>query len=90
MVSLEKKVDDRQIKEIQEILEKQKVIEKVISANSDAIQQLDEELRKKVKDIKVLQTSKETLEKVVDDDGKEKKKVKVCRYFNRGFGKYKN
>ena len=50
VVSLEKKVDDRQIKEIQEILEKQKGIEKVISANSDAIQRLDEELLKKVKE----------------------------------------
>ena len=44
---LEKKVDEAENKEIKDIIEQQKVMEKVIAANAEAIKRLDEELIKK-------------------------------------------
>ena len=96
------KVDDRkEIKddvnkkdEIESILEKQKLIDKAIAANTDAICKIDEELldmgkRTKFDKDKVAQRKEENEVKEISDKVKNKK-IKKCRYYNRGYCKYKS
>ena len=94
------KVDDRkEIKddvnkkdEIESILEKQKLIDKAIAANTDAICKIDEELldmrkRKEFDKDKVAQRKEENEVKEISDKVKNKK-IKKCRYYNCGYCKY--
>ena len=96
------KVDDRkEIKddvnkkdEIESILEKQKLIDKAIAANTDTICKIDEELldmgkRTKFDKDKVAQRKEENEVKEISDKVKNKK-IKKCRYYNRGYCKYKS
>ena len=87
---LEKKVDEAENKEIKDIIEQQKVMEKVIAANAEAIKRLDEELIKKREGNVLKENRKDTNEMNEKNENNEKKKTKICRYFNRGYCKYKS
>ena len=87
---LEKKVDEAENKEIKDIIEQQKVMGKVIAANAEAIKRLDEELIKKREGNVVKENRKDTNEMNGKNENNEKKKTKICRYFNRGYCKYKS
>jgi hypothetical protein len=76
--------------EIQEIIDTQKVIDEIIVANSDCIRRIEKEIKAitvEKGDTKVLH---DVLEKEVEKDTKVTKVRKICRYYNRGFCKYKN
>ena len=75
--------------EIKDIIKQQEVIEKVNSANADAIKRLEEELVRR-KEENVLKEVQKDIDESVNDAGKNEKKMKICRYFNRGYCKYKN
>ena len=81
---LEKKVDEAENKEIKDIIEQQKVMEKVIAANAEAIKHLDEDLIKKREGNVLKENRKDTNEMNEKNENNEKKKTKICRYFNRG------
>ena len=89
MDRLEKKVDEREAVDIKDIIKQQEALEKVISANADAIKRLDEELVRR-KEENVLEEVPKDIDEPVNDAGKNEKKRKICRYFNRGYCKYKN
>ena len=87
--NLEKKINVKDDKEIQEIVEAQQVIDAIIVANADAIKRIDKEMR----DISEKQHVKEAKSDIIEKDSDDAVKVikrKRCRYFNRGFCKYKN
>ena len=82
---LAKKVEARKKEEIDEILQTQKVIEEMIDCNAKAIKCMEEEFRKETK-------GKEVLEEAKDKEDKKKKDMKIqkiCRYYNRGYCKFK-
>ena len=85
---LEKKVDERENKDIVDIIKKQEAIEKVIMENAEAMKRLDKELLKERKVEEIKEVEKDP-KKTVSDDEKGQKRKKVCRYFNRGYCKYK-
>ena len=74
--------------EIQEILDKQKVINAIISKNADAIERIDKEIARREKEaseddnVKMVDTEK------VTEIRKNYKSTK-CRYFDKGFCKYR-
>ena len=82
--ALEKKVEENQEEEIRNILRKQYDIDKAIAANVEAITKIDKEIinfsQKKQNDA----TKKQTSEVGVV------RNAKKCRYFNRGYCKYKH
>lgn len=84
MVALEKKVDAHETKEIENILQSQKHLEDMIKENKQAIQLIDEEF---VKVSQVKEVAKEQ-KKTCKSDTEENRKMK-CRYYNRGYCKYK-
>ena len=59
-------------------------------ANSDAIKRIDKEMQEISAKQHVKETESDTIEKEVSDDDVKTTKRKRCRYFNRGFCKYKN
>ena len=78
---LEKKIAEKDKDEIEDIREKQRIIDKAIAANSVAISKIDKEIINADKvDVKTA-TKDEDQNKVV--------KPKKCRYNNCGFCKYK-
>ena len=87
---LEKETSIKDDKEIQEIVEAQHVIDTIIVANSDAIKRIDKEMQEISAKQHVNETDSDTIEKEVSDDDVKTIKGKRCRYFNRGFCKYKN
>ena len=79
--SLEDNVEKNWKEELQEIMRKRKELEDVISANSDAIKKIDNEIAK-------LQV--DSLKADVEKEDKElENKKKKCKYFNTGHCKYK-
>ena len=88
--NLEKKNQVSENREIQEIIDTQRVIDEIIVANSDCIKRMEKELKdisgKKAKSKAI----HDVIEEVVSDHTTEIKKRKRCRYYNRGFCKYKN
>ena len=84
---LEKRLIVKELEELKEILDAQKVIDEVIVANSDAIKRIDREIMELTKH-KMTKVPKDTLENVAGDAIVEKVKRK-CRYHNRGFCKRK-
>ena len=88
---LGKKNTKEECDEIQEILDAQKVIDEVIVANADAIKRINKEIKELTDKYTCSNLPKETFENVVSDiDQGERNKVrKRCRYYNRGYCKYK-
>ena len=85
--NLEKKIDVKDDKEIREIVEAQQVSDAIIVANAEAIKRINKEMR----DISEKQHVKEPKSDIIKKDSDDAVKViKRCRYFNRGFCKYKN
>ena len=78
----------KEMDEVKEILEAQRVIDEIIVANADAIKRMDREM-KEIKEKKQEQKAPiDTFENEIGD-GEVKTVKKKCRYFNRGFCKYK-
>ena len=85
---LEKKEPHKEDEKIQEIVEAQQVIDAIIVANADAIKQIDKE----IKDMSAHNCAKEAQNDIIEkgNDDRENVKRKRCRYYNRGFCKFKN
>ena len=70
--------------EVEEIIEKQKMLDDLISANTDSIKRIDSEIeemgRKSEYSEKNTEVGKEIIERNVV--------IKSCRYFNKGYCKY--
>ena len=85
--TLENQVPKDQKDDIDKILEKQKKVEVAIAKNEEAILNIDKEMVKLVKKEQAVKqndtTANKTSDKVVNA------KQRKCRYFNRGFCKYK-
>ena len=102
--NLEKKEQLKEDNDIQEIVEAQQVIDAIIVANSDAIKRIDKEIKdisvnKLVKEVHhdIIEeknvecekmSKKGTIEKQTSDKVA-RRSVKKCRYYNRGYCKYK-
>ena len=84
---MEKKNIPKEKDEVNEILEAQAIVDKIIAAKADAIKRIDQE-------IKELKENKTKHKRPIDTIDKEinvgavKTVQKKCRYFNRGFCKY--
>ena len=81
---MERKVDEKENKEIKEILNAQAIIDEILVANSDAIKRIDKEIQNIIvnKDL-----TKDSENAVPEEEAG--KKTKKCKYFNRGYCKYK-
>ena len=86
--TMEKKLEDKFTKDVETILEKQKILDKAIVDNSAAITKIDNE---------ILHSSNVKQNEIVKDTTKDKTSDKAivnnrkkCRYFNRGYCKYKD
>ena len=86
--ALNKKVEGIQHDEVKEIIKNQRMLEKGILEHTEAIKQLDEELERANGGKEVIVEPKKTVDKV-EDVKISRNKIKKCRYFNRGFCKYK-
>ena len=80
MDALEKKVDKHQEEEIQELIKTQKMLNDIVVSNSEAIKSIDSE-------IKMLEAAK--VESKKEEDITKALKAKKCKYFDRGYCKYK-
>ena len=75
--ALEEKVNKSQNEEIQHLVESQKMLEKVIVENSNAIKRIDDE---------ILKFEIDKAEAAIKGDNKEvEKKDKKCKYYNFDF-----
>ena len=81
---LEKKVNKHHEEEIQELIKTQKMLNDIVVSNSEAIKNIDIEI-KRIENEK--DASKVESEKEVDNN--KAIKAKKCKYFNRGYCKYK-
>ena len=79
---LEDKVNQPENKEIQNIMESQKILDIAMKENSDAIEKINSEIRDLQND-----KSKENVHQ--EDNRKTEKGAKICKYYNRGHCKYK-
>ena len=84
-----KKLEDKAEKEVKgeihDILENQRMVDKIIEENSKAIEKLNKEISKlENQDLKI-EASKHEVEKA---ETKPKDKEKRCRYYNKGYCKY--
>ena len=86
--TMQKKLEDKFTKDVKTILEKQKILDKAIADNSAAITKIDNE---------ILHSSKVKQNEIIKDTTKDKtsdtaivNKRKKCRYFDRGYCKYKD
>ena len=86
--ALGKKLDAKEIDEVKEILDTQKVINEVTVANSDAIQRIDREIKDLVMKKKVVEVQNDALENTTIDVT-ENSVRKKCRYYNGGYCKRK-
>ena len=77
----------QQSEEIEEILEKQKVINEIISRNVKAIGRIDIEIARREKEV----SENEIIEVDQNDKEVEVKKLEMtkCRYYDKGFCKYR-
>ena len=77
-------------KEIKEIVDAQKIVEKVINANKDAIKRIDEEIKQIVENKLAGKTNdnNDKAKELVEENGINDKNRKKCRYYDRGFCKY--
>lgn len=69
-------------------MEAQQVIDAIIVANADAIKRIDKE----IKEMSAHNCAKEAQNDIIEkgNDDRENVKRKRCRYYNRGFCKFKN
>jgi hypothetical protein len=86
---IEKKIVVKEMKELKEILDAQKVIDEVIVANGDAIKRIDKEIMELTKNKITTNVPNDTLENVKSVRTVKPTKKK-CRYYNRGFCKRKS
>ena len=75
--ALEKRISERENEEIKEILEKQKVIEEVLAANTEAIKRIDVEIEKMKQANKEQEASKDATNHVYSDKGTANKKIQI-------------
>ena len=88
--TLQKKLASKETDGIQEILDKQKAVEEGIATNANALKRIDGELEKLTKmEKEASQNTSEHVHGDVKDMVPHKKKPKKCRYFDRGYCKYK-
>ena len=84
-----KKLEDQAEKEekgeIQDIVENQRMVDKIIEENSKAIEKLNKEISKFDNQDLKKEASKHEVEKA---ETKPKDKEKRCRYYNKGYCKY--
>ena len=93
--ALNKQMEAIKTEEVKDIMKTQKVINEVIAEHTDAIKHLEIELVKEQKKTKSSKEQKKSHQEGVKDETLEKnigtsKHIKKCRYFNRGFCKYRN
>ena len=86
---LEKKVDEKETKEIKDIIEAQAAIDAILVANSDAIKRIDKEIKSIVCDKTKVTVNKDTEDNVVSEDN-DKKIQRKCKFYNAGYCKYKH
>jgi hypothetical protein len=89
--ALEKRVPIEENKEIKDIMEEQKAVDKVMVAYTDAIKQIEREIKQIIKnkcDTKTNKAGDKPDEEAKDTVNKAKRKK--CRYFDKGFCKYNN
>ena len=84
--SLESKGKYSEDKDIQEIIENQRVVDEILVSNSDAIKNLDKEIQKLKQEKEVDEIE---MKKTCVDKNGDRVKDKKCRYFNRGHCKYR-
>jgi hypothetical protein len=85
---LENKVLLKENDEIQKILETQKAIEESLASNQEAIKRIEEEMKEFAeKNVDITATHK--VPDNTGNDAGEIAKTRLCRYYNRGYCKYK-
>ena len=86
--TLEKKEVPKEIDEVKDILEAQKVIYKILAENAESIKRIDHEMDEWKKNNDKRKAPMDTIDKETNVSVVKAGK-KRCRYFNRGFCKYK-
>jgi hypothetical protein len=86
--AIEKKLEDKFIDEVNAILVKQRDLDKAIVANSAAILEIEKDILNSSK-VKPSETQEDTSKDKTSDKAIVIKRKK-CRYFNRGYCKYKD
>lgn len=87
---LEKKLEKDSDNDIESIVQKQNLLDKAIAANNDAIKKVEMEIVNFSKDKEFSREASTTNEFVNEQMGKDyKRKTRRCRYYNRGFCKFK-
>ena len=90
--AMEKKLEDKYMHEVEALLVKQRELDKEIAANSAAIKKIDEEISDSSK-AKHNENAKKNLKDASKDNTSDEviqSKKRKCRYFNRGYCKYKD
>ena len=84
MDALEKKVNKHQEEEIKELIKTQKMLNDIVVSNSEAIKQIDIEIKR-------LENEREAVkvDSKKDEDDIRAIEAKKCKYYNRGYCKYK-
>ena len=85
--ALEGRSIPKEMDEVREILEAQRVVDEIIVANADAIKRIDQEMKEIKQKPPKVKVPIDTIEKESSDIIVKTVKKK-CRYFNRGFCKY--
>ena len=86
--TLERKISEKENEDIKEILDSQAAIDKILVANSEAIKRIDTEIQRLVA-AKDRNDVNKDVHNTDFGDGNLKKKQKKCKFYNRGFCKYK-
>ena len=77
-------MEEKQNKEINEVIDAQPIIKEILVANTDAIKRMYKEIKNIYKNKNLDNESKETPEEIIQTD-----KTKKCKFFNKGHFKYK-
>ena len=85
---MEKKLEEKYKNDVKTILDKQKILDKAIADNSAAITKIDKEILNSSK-VKQKEIKKDTAKDKTSDEAIVTKRKK-CRYFDRGYCKYKD
>ena len=86
--TMEKKLEEKYTNDVKTILDKQKILDKAIADNSAAITKIDKEILNSSK-VKQKEIKKDTAKDKTSDEAIVTKRKK-CRYFDRGYCKYKD
>ena len=87
---LKRKLSNQENDEIKELLDKQKVMDQVINANTDAIKRIDREIKSIIDSKAEAGVTKNASDNVTENDVDKvkNKRTTKCRYFNSGYCKY--